>query len=144
MRLIGEAMKYAFFRKGFIALSTVPLRMYFRTREGLESPDATISFMPFLTERINRARVISKQPGVTMNVNVLRSESLGSIHIKSSDPAMAPAIRFNFLSAEMDRTGVLYAMRKGRELMGHLPVIVSKKSPLARSSIRRRASGMGA
>jgi choline dehydrogenase len=129
LRLIGEAMKYAFFRKGFIALSTVPLRMYFRTREGLESPDATISFMPFLTERINRARVISKQPGVTMNVNVLRSESLGSIHIKSSDPAMAPAIRFNFLSAEMDRTGVLYAMRKGRELMGTLPVagIVSKE-----------------
>jgi choline dehydrogenase len=85
--------------------------------------------MPFLTERINRARVISKQPGVTMNVNVLRSESLGSIHIKSADPAIAPAIRFNFLSAEMDRTGVLYAMRKGRELMETLPVagIVSKE-----------------
>ncbi len=33
-----------------------------------------------------------------MNINVLRSESTGSIHIKSADPAEPPAIRFNFLS----------------------------------------------
>ena len=122
LRLVGEVMKYGLFRKGFLKLTTVPLRMYFRTREGLESPDATVSFMPFLTERINRERRIAKQCGITMNVNVLRSESLGSIHIKSADPAQPPAIRFNFLSAEMDRTGVLFAMRKGRELLGTPPV----------------------
>ncbi len=57
-----------------------------------------------------------------MNVNVLRSESLGSIHIKSSDPTVSPAIRFNFLSAEMDRGGVVFAMRKGREVMNTAPV----------------------
>ncbi len=122
LRLVGEAMKYGLFRKGFLGLSTVPLRMYFCIREGLESPDATISFMPFLTERINRERRIAKQCGITMNVNVLRSESLGSIHIKSADPSEPPAIRFNFLSAEMDRAGVLFAMRKGRELLGTPPI----------------------
>ena len=121
-RLIGEALKYGIFREGFIALTTVPIRMYFRTREGLESPDATISVMPFLTERINRERRIARGRGITLSVNVLRSESLGSIHIKSTDPAEAPAIRFNFLSAEMDRTGLLTAMRKGRELMATSPL----------------------
>ena len=122
VRLWGEALKYGLFRRGFLGLSTVPLRMYFRTREGLDSPDATVSFMPFLTERIKRERRIAKRCGVTMNVNVLRSESLGSIHIKSADPAEAPAIRFNFLSAEMDRTGVVAAMRKGRAVMNAPPV----------------------
>ena len=122
VRLWGEALKYGFFRKGFIGLSSVPVRMYFRTREGLESPDATVSFMPFFVERVNRVRRIAKQSGVTMNVNVLRSESLGNIHIKSADPAEAPAIRFNFLSAEMDRAGVVFAMRKGREVMNTSPV----------------------
>ena len=122
VRLWCEALKYGLFRKGFLGLSTVPIRMYFRTREGLDSPDATVSFMPFLTERINRARRIAKQRGITMNVNVLRSESLGSIHIKSVDPAEPPAIRFNFLSAEMDRAGVVFAMRKGREVMNTPPV----------------------
>ena len=122
VRLWGEALKYGLFRKGFIGLSSVPVRMYFRTREGLESPDATVSFMPFFVERVNRVRRIAKQSGVTMNVNVLRSESLGNIHIKSADPAEAPAIRFNFLSAEMDRAGVVFAMRKGREVMNTSPV----------------------
>ena len=122
VRLWGEALKYGLFRKGFIGLSSVPVRMYFRTREGLESPDATVSFMPFFVERVNRVRRIAKQSGVTMNVNVLRSESLGSIHIKSADPTEPPAIRFNFLSAEMDRAGVVFAMRKGREVMNTAPV----------------------
>ena len=122
MRLVGEAMKYVLGGKSFLALSAVPLRMYFRTREGLETPDATISVMPFLTERVNRVRRVAKECGITMNVNVLRSESIGSIHIKSADPAEPPAIRFNFLSAEMDRTGILHAMRKGRELMAASPI----------------------
>ncbi len=122
LRLVGEAMKYVLGGKSFIALSAVPLRMYFRTREGLETPDATISVMPFLTERVNRVRRLAKECGITMNVNVLRSESIGSIHIKSADPAEPPAIRFNFLSAEMDRTGILHAMRKGRELMAASPI----------------------
>jgi choline dehydrogenase len=121
-RLALSALQYALMRKSFLAISTVPIRMYFRTRDGLDSPDATISVMPFLTERINRERRISRERGVTMNVNVLRSDSRGSIHIRSADPAEPPAIRFNFLSSELDRTGVLVAMRKGRALMATPPV----------------------
>ena len=86
--------------------------MYFRTREGLESPDAVISIAPFLYEMVNRERRIARRPGITMNVNVLRSESMGSIHIKSRDATEPPAIRFNFLSAEHDRVRLLAAMRK--------------------------------
>src|SRR5262249_12369777 len=59
---------------------------------------------------------------ITMNVNVLRSESTGSIHIKSRNPAEPPAIRFNFLSTEHDRTGLIAAVRKGRELMATSPL----------------------
>jgi choline dehydrogenase len=57
-----------------------------------------------------------------MNVNVLRSESTGSVHVKSADPAEPPAIRFNFLSARADRDGLLAAIRKGRELMATSPL----------------------
>lgn len=121
-RLAREALKYAFLRKGFLASTSVPVRMYFRTREGLESPDATISVLPFLYEMVGRERRVAKQRGITMNINVLRSESLGSIHIKSADAAAPPAIRFNFLSAELDRTGLLFAMRKARELMSTSPM----------------------
>ena len=121
-RLAREAIKYALFREGFLASTSVPIRMYFRTRVGLETPDATVSIAPFLYEMVGHERRVSKKRGITMNVNVLRSESTGSIHIKSANPAEPPAIRFNFLSAENDRRGVLAAIRKGRELMATPPL----------------------
>ena len=121
-RIIREGIKYMFLRKGFLSITSVPIRMYIRTREGLESPDATISVMPFLVERIDRERKLAKARGLTMNINVLRSDSRGSIHIKSADPAEPPAIKFNFLSSELDRTGLLVVMRKARELMATAPL----------------------
>lgn len=121
-RLAREAIKYALWGEGFLASTAVPIRLYFRTRPGLETPDATISIAPFLYERVGHERRISARRGITMNVNVLRSESTGSIHIKSADPTEAPAIRFNFLSARADREGVLAAIRKGRELMATSPL----------------------
>ena len=121
-RLAREAMKYAFFRTGFLATTSVPIRMYFRTREGLDSPDATISVLPFLYEMVGRERRIARQRGITMNINVLRSDSKGSIHIRSNEPAEPPAIKFNFLSSPLDREGLLAAMRKARELMATAPL----------------------
>lgn len=121
-RLVREAAKYALFGEGFLARTAVPIRMYFRTREGLEAPDATISVLPFLYEMVEGERRIGKRRGITMNINVLRSESTGSIHVKSADPADAPAIRFNFLSTQHDRDGLLAAIRKGRELMATSPL----------------------
>jgi choline dehydrogenase len=121
-RLAREAVKYALWGEGFLATTAVPIRMYFRTRPGLETPDATISVLPFLYEMVNGERRVSRRRGITMNVNVLRSESTGSVHIKSADPAEPPAIRFNFLSARADRDGLLAAIRKGRELMATSPL----------------------
>ncbi len=121
-RLAREALKYAIFREGFLASTAVPIRLYFRTRVGLDSPDATISIAPFLYEMVGKERRVSAQKGITMNVNVLRSESTGSVHIKSADPAEPPAIRFNFLSTEHDRTGIVTVLRKGRELMATSPL----------------------
>jgi choline dehydrogenase len=121
-RLAREAIKYAFFRKGLLATCTVPVRMYFRSREGLASPDVTISGLALLYEMVGRERRISRRRGITFNINVLRSESTGSVHIKSTDPADPPAIRFNFLSAPQDRTGLLAAIRKARELMAAPPM----------------------
>jgi choline dehydrogenase len=121
-RLAREALKYALFGEGFLATTSVPIRMYFRTRPGLETPDATVSILPFLYERVGHERRIAKRRGITMNINVLRSESVGSIHARSADPAEPPAIRFNFLSAKHDRDGLLAAIRKGRELMATSPL----------------------
>jgi choline dehydrogenase len=122
-RLAREALKYAVTREGFFAMTSAPIRMYFKTREGLESPDAAIAMTPFLYELDKDGHLaIAKQRGVTLNINVLRSESIGSIHIKSADPFESPAIRFNFMSSEYDRQGTVAAMRKARELFATPPL----------------------
>jgi choline dehydrogenase len=95
-------------------MPATPIRVYLRTREGLASPDATFSCLPFL---VGSNREVAPERGVTINVNVLRSESTGSIHVTSADPKTPPAIRFNFLSSELDRSGLLAAMRKARQVM---------------------------
>ena len=112
--LVGQAFRYALMRDGFLAMPATPIRVYFRTREGLESADATFSCLPFL---VGPNRTVAPERGVTVNVNVLRSDSTGSIHVTAKDPKKPPAITFNFLSSELDRTGLLAAMRKAREFM---------------------------
>ena len=130
-RLAREAIKYALTREGFFAMTAAPIRMYFKTREGLESPDAAIAMTPFLYESVDGHMKISKQRGVTLNINVLRSESLGDIHIKSADPAEAPAIRFNFMTSPYDREGTVAAMRKARELFAAMPLAAAVGEEIA-------------
>ncbi len=62
-RLAREALKYALFGTGFLASTAVPIRIYFRTREGLETPDATISILPFLYEMAGGVRRVAEAPG---------------------------------------------------------------------------------
>jgi choline dehydrogenase len=110
--LVWQALRYAVARKGFLALPAAPMRAYVRSREGLESPDLGISFNPYLiAENVK----LDKERGFTMVVHVLRSDSTGTIHITSSDPGNPPAINFNFLSDEDDRTKLLAGMRIVRD-----------------------------
>ena len=85
--------------------------------------------------------------GITMNVNVLRSESTGSIHIKSADPAEPPAIRFNFLSTEHDRDRRAGRHPQGPRADGDLAAQGGhRRGDRARraSADRRRAARLGA
>ncbi len=112
--LVWQALRYAFTQKGLLGLPASPIRAYVRTRAGLDAPDAAISWIPFLATSDFK---ISKQSGVTAIMNILRSESTGSIHVSSKSANKQPAIRFNFLSAQLDRDVTLEAMRITRRIM---------------------------
>ncbi|MEL0111394.1 MAG: GMC family oxidoreductase N-terminal domain-containing protein [Rickettsiales bacterium] len=112
--LVWQALKYAFTDKGLLGLPAAPIRAYIRTREGLEAPDAAISWIPFLA---NESFKLHRDSGVTAIMNILRSESTGHIHVASTDPLQPPAIHFNFLSAQLDREVLLEAMRITRRIM---------------------------
>ncbi len=112
--LVWEALKYALNHKGLLGLPAAPIRAYIRTRAGLDAPDAAISWVPFLADTNFK---LAKKSGVTAITNILRSESTGSIHVSSKAPNKPPAIRFNFLTAQLDRDVTLEAMRITRRIM---------------------------
>ena len=112
--LVWQALRYGLTRKGLLGLPASPIRAYVRTRAGLDAPDAAISWIPFLAAPNFK---LSKQSGVTAIMNILRSESTGSIHVSSKAARTQPAVRFNFLSAQLDREVTLEAMRMTRRIM---------------------------
>jgi choline dehydrogenase len=111
---VWQALKYALTHKGLLGLPAAPIRAYIRTRAGLDAPDAAISWIPFL---IGENFQLAKNSGITAIMNILRSESTGSIHVSSKAPNTPPAIRFNFMSAQLDREVTLEAMRITRRIM---------------------------
>jgi len=111
---LWQGLLYIGARKGFLSLPASPLRGFFKTRAGLDSPDAMFTVQPFL---VTPDLKLAKETGMTIITHQLRPESKGSIHVTAADPGKPPAIRFNFLAERSDRDCVLACMRTVRRLV---------------------------
>ena len=120
LRLVGQALRYAFSGTGLIGLSSGPIRAFVRTRDGLDAPNAMIMWLPFLIGE--QMTTLTRESGVSSAAHALRPESTGSVHITSTDGAAAPAIRFNFLSAALDREVTLEVTKLLRAIMKAPPL----------------------
>ncbi|MEM7250059.1 MAG: GMC family oxidoreductase N-terminal domain-containing protein [Pseudomonadota bacterium] len=112
--LIWQGLRYLVKRDGLLSLPASPIRGYFRSRDGLDSPDAGFAFFPFTSDANLR---LEADPGLTGVAYLLRPESTGSIHVRSADPSTPPAIRFNFLEAQLDKDILVAAVREIRRLI---------------------------
>jgi choline dehydrogenase len=115
--LVWQALRYALFRQGMLAMVGAPIRAFVRSREGLEAPDVMLGWVPMLTEPGPKGPKISSQSGVTCYAHPMRPESKGHIHIVSSDPRKPPAINFNFLSSPIDAEITVRAVGIARAVM---------------------------
>jgi choline dehydrogenase len=111
---LNEGIRYILTGKGFLALPASPLRAFIKTRDGLASPDAMFMLQPFL---VTPDIKLDKQAGITIITHQQRPESKGSIHVSSTDASRPPAIRFNFLSDQIDRDCIVGAMRLVRRVV---------------------------
>jgi choline dehydrogenase len=109
-------LRYVVFRGGILTMPTLPISGFVRTRPELASPDVQFQVFPGSYADIE-ARVLDREPGVTMGVTLLRPESRGFVHVRSADPAAQPTIAHNLLSTEGDRQTMLRAMRLCRRMM---------------------------
>ncbi len=121
INLLGQVAKYLTTGGGFISLPSAPLLAFLRTRPELETPDVQMHLVPYAVKDPKR-RKLHPFPGMTVSCYQLRPESLGSIHIRSADPASQPAIRFNFLGDQIDRETMVEGFKMMRRIVEAAPM----------------------
>src|SRR5439155_1999972 len=118
---VGQALKYVTTGGGFFSLPSAPLLAFLKTRPELATPDVQMHLVPYAIKDPKR-RKLQDFPSMTVACYQLRPESLGSIHIRSADPAAQPAIRFNFLADSIDQRAMVDGFRMMRRIVEAKPM----------------------
>jgi choline dehydrogenase len=115
LALCKNIIKYLLKGRGLLAHPAAQVGVFLRTHKKVDRPDAQIHFAPAASEPDAKGN-LKPTPGTTATVCYLRPESRGSVHVRSADPAAAPAIRANYLDTESDRSAIVAAFRRAREI----------------------------
>jgi choline dehydrogenase len=122
-RLWVEVLRWILFRKGLIAQGHGSLRVFARSRDTLQEPDVMMVVSPYIVElKAGKGRRMSRTEGFFMYTHVQRTESTGSIHIRSADPLSPPMIKYRFLDTEYDRQTAVAAVRRSRDIAAAQPM----------------------
>ena len=113
-------LQYVLGRKGPLTVAAGYAAAFVRTRPELKRPDAQIYFINFSTAR--RGGVLHPHSGFTCAVSQLQVESRGSVHVKSADPKVPPAIRYNYLATENDRRMMVDGLKFARRICTTKPL----------------------
>jgi choline dehydrogenase len=135
VRRILAGARYAAFRKGPLTIAAGTSGAFFKTSPRLATPDIQIHFLPFSTDKMGER--LHSFSGFSASVCQLRPESRGSLRIRSADPTMAPEIRINYLSTEVDRIANVEGLKVLRRILrapALRPYVVEEVDPGARIS----------
>ena len=113
---VNEALRYLLSGGGFFSLPSAPQVAFLKTRPEMDTPDVQMHLVPYAIKSPTK-RELQDFPSMSIACYQLRPESLGSIHIRSADPDMQPAIRFNFLDTEVDKRTIVAGVRMMRRIV---------------------------
>jgi choline dehydrogenase len=120
LRFAGEAVKYAFLRKGLLTLSAAHIAAFCKSRPELAGPDIQFHILPATMDAqklvVEQKMELERQPGLTIAPCQLRPESRGHIRIKSPDATVYPSIFANYLSDPIDQQVAVAEIKWGRKI----------------------------
>jgi choline dehydrogenase len=119
-RKLAIGLRYFMFREGPLTVAAGHAAAFVRTRPERTRPDAQLYFINFSSGK--RGGVLHPHSGFTCAVSQLQVESRGSVHIRSPDPAAAPAIRYNYLATENDRRVMVEGLKLARRVVTTPPM----------------------
>ncbi|MEE2916777.1 glucose-methanol-choline oxidoreductase [Sphingomonas ginsenosidimutans] len=121
-RLLRSAVQYYLTRSGPMAAAAYEIGGWFRTRPGLNRPDAQMLVAPFSFDFAKQRQDVERFPGMHVVVYPLRPTSRGSIHITTRDPDAAASFRPNYRANDEDRAAMIGAIRVVRDYVRRSPL----------------------
>ncbi|WP_102106688.1 GMC family oxidoreductase [Oceaniglobus roseus] len=121
--LYGKAMialEYALKRTGPMSMAPSQLGAFARSGEDVATADLEYHVQPLSLEAFGGG--LHDFDALTASVCHLRPDSRGTVRIASPDPAAAPVIAPNYLSAARDRAVAARAIRLTRRIMAAAPL----------------------
>ncbi|UCH48819.1 MAG: choline dehydrogenase [Betaproteobacteria bacterium] len=112
---IGVGLRYVLFRRGPLTVSGGYAGAFVKSRADVKRPDIQLYLINFSTDKMGTK--LHPFSAFTVSMSPLRPESRGSVRIRSADPAEAPAIQYNFLSADADKGVVVNGLKCLDKLM---------------------------
>jgi choline dehydrogenase len=119
-RLVGEVIKYAFTGKGLLSFAVAHTVAFCKSRPDLAHPDIQFHMMAASMDlevlAKTQALQLEKEPGMTITPCQLRPESRGSVHVKSPDATVYPAIIPNYLADPLDQEVAVASLKWARKI----------------------------
>ncbi len=111
---IAAGLRYAFTRRGFLAVAAISAGCFVRAQPGSATPDSQCSIALYSSDAIGGR--LHPFPGVTGVCTLLRPESRGHVRIKSAHPLQPPAIHPNYLATAKDRETIVAGLKALRRI----------------------------
>lgn len=121
-RLLKSTLRYYLTRTGPMAAAAYEIGGWFRTRPGLNRPDAQVLVAPFSFDFAKHRKDVERFPGMHVVVYSLRPTSRGSIHIATRDPEAAANLQPNYRANDADRQSMIGAVRVVRDYVRQPPL----------------------
>lgn len=107
--------QWLFFRRGPAATNHFEAGGFVRSNEEVEYPNLMFHFLP-LAIRYDGTSPCGGH-GYQVHVGPMYSDARGTVKLKSTDPTVHPALRFNYLSTAQDRREWVEAIRCARQIL---------------------------
>lgn len=121
-RLLRSTLKYYLTRRGPMAAAAYEIGAWFRTRPGLNRPDAQMLIAPFSFDFAKNRQDVERFPGMHVVVYSLRPTSRGQIHIETCDPDAPARFSPNYRANAEDRQSMIGAVRVVRDYVRKAPL----------------------
>ncbi|MEM5518320.1 GMC family oxidoreductase N-terminal domain-containing protein [Henriciella sp. AS95] len=120
--MIKAGLQYYLTRSGPMSAAAYEQVAWFKTRPGLNRPDAQFLFAPFSFDFEKDRKDVERHPGIHVTIYPLRPTSRGHVHITSTDMDAPPQLRTNYRDTEEDRQAMIGAVRVARKWVQQEPL----------------------